>query len=121
MITLGELNPNKYLTTPEIDANLAVLLERISLVRLEWGRPMIVTSGLRSHADQMRINPKAPNSHHLRGEAVDIADRTLELTMWLKGNPDILKNAQLWCEDGCSNWAHFQIVPPSSGKRWFIP
>lgn len=121
MISLEELNPHRYPTSEPIAANLLILLDRINEIRAAWGRPMTVTSGLRTLADQMRINPKAPMSHHLTGEAADVLDDGLEITAWLKANPDLLKNAQLWCEDGNLNWCHFQIVPPKSGKRWFLP
>ena len=121
MIVAKELNPHSYPTTEEQDANLAILLERINQVRTAWGKPMTVTSGLRSDADQQRINPSAPRSNHLKGAAVDISDDGLELTAWLKADPSILEDAQLWCEEGNRNWVHFAIFPPKSGKRWFLP
>ena len=122
MISLQELNPHNYSTTPEIDANLQILLERVNKIRDEWGKPMIVTSGLRSQADQQRINPSAPKSHHLNGEAVDIYDPDLSLTAWLKENDSQrLVDAELWCEQGNKDWVHFQTVPPKSGHRWFLP
>ena len=120
MITLAELNSHKYNTTPEQDKNLATLLDRINIIRAKWGRPMVVTSGLRSEADQARINPAAAKSKHLIGAAVDIADIG-ELKAWLKANPEVLENAQLWCEEGTSGWVHFQCFPPKSGHRWFLP
>lgn len=122
MITLTELNPHNYPTTPEIDANLKTLLERVNIIREKWGKPMTVTSGLRSQADQQRINPKAPRSNHLIGAAVDISDPQLELTKWLKGDgAKTLEEAGLWCEEGNANWVHFAIFPPKSGHRWFLP
>lgn len=121
MITLKELNPHNYPTTPEIDENLGILLERINKIRASWGKPMTVTSGLRSQADQQRINPKAPLSKHLIGCACDILDEGLELTQWLKDNPLELEHAMLWCEEGNKNWVHFQTLPPKSGRRWFLP
>lgn len=111
-------------------ANLPILLERVNKVRSEWGKPMIVTSGLRSVEDHLRIyaakgitdTSKIPmQSRHLTGRAVDIADEGLVLTKWLKDNPKVLETAELWCEEGNKNWVHFQIVPPLSGKRWFLP
>lgn len=116
--------------SPEIQANLAVLLTRVNEIRNEWGKPMTVTSGLRSMADHLRIyaakgitdQSKIPmNSRHLIGAAVDISDPDLSLTAWLKANPKILEDAQLWCEEGNKNWVHFQIMPPASGARWFLP
>jgi uncharacterized protein YcbK (DUF882 family) len=122
MIALNELNPHGYPTTDEIDANLQTLLDRVNVIRAAWGKPMTVTSGLRSQADQQRINPKAPKSNHLMGAAVDIYDPDLSLTAWLKENDSqILVDNQLWCEQGNKNWVHFQIFPPRSGNRWFLP
>jgi Peptidase M15 len=110
------------------------LLNKVNQVRALWNKPMTVTSGLRTLADHLRIyaqkgitdKSKIPmKSHHLETEttsaAVDIADPNLELTAWLKANPDVLKDAGLYCEEGNKNWCHFQNVPPKSGKRWFLP
>ncbi len=130
MISLSELNPHDFPTTPEIDSNLNKLLERVNVIREKWGKPMTVTSGLRSMEDHLRIyaqkgitDPKKipMKSKHLSGEAVDISDPDLELTQWLKDNPQHLLNAGLWCEEGNSDWTHFQCVPPNSGNRWFLP
>ena len=121
MISPQELNPHGYDTTPEVDDNLATLLSRINQVRTAWGKPMVVTSGLRSQADQARINPSAPKSKHLIGAAVDIADADGSLNAWLKADSSILEGAQLWCEERQGGWQHFQIFPPGSGHRWFFP
>lgn len=48
MISLKELNPKGYATTPEVDKNLEKLLLAINIIRSNWAKPMIVTSGLRS-------------------------------------------------------------------------
>lgn len=123
MISAKELNPHNYATTDEIQANLDTLLYRMNIVRTTWGKPMTVTSGLRSQADQTRINPNAPGSAHVRGAAVDIADPNKELQKWCKDNVQLLENAILWMEDfsATPTWCHFQIYPPKSGKRWFLP
>lgn len=135
MIVYKELNPKGFPTTPEIEKNLKELLKRINVVRTEWNRPMRVTSGLRSKEDHLRIyrniaisknkpfdESKVPMaSKHLYGKACDILDPNGELMAWLKANPEVLKDAGLWCEEGCLGWVHFQIEPPKSGKRWFLP
>lgn len=122
MITLAELNPHKYSTTQDIDKNLETLLVSLNMVRTSWGKPMQITSGLRSEADQARINPKAPKSKHLIGAAADILDDGLHLTTWLKGDgAKVLEEAGLYCEEGNANWVHFQCIPPGSGHRWFFP
>lgn len=132
MITLLEiLGRAKLDALPlEVQKNLGTLVERVNKVRGLWGKPMIVTSGLRTMEDHLRIyaskgvtDPaKIPmRSRHLIGAAVDIADDGLILTRWLKDNPSILEDARLWCEEGNKNWVHFQTVPPLSGARWFLP
>ena len=108
--------------------NLQDLLAKINTVRSAWNKPMIVTSGYRSMQDQIRIySKKGQVSHipmksaHLKGCAVDIYDPDGNLQKWLKANPGILEAAGLWCEDGTTNWVHFQTYAPKSGKRWFLP
>lgn len=138
MIQMDELLKGAKLEdqTPDIQANLKVLLERVNNIRIGWGQPMTVTSGLRTMEDHLRIyrekaekagvpfdKSKVPmKSKHLVGAAVDIFDPGLVLTKWLKeNNSQRLVDAQLWCEEGNSNWVHFQIFPPGSGNRWFYP
>lgn len=122
MISMKELNPHGYPVDSETQDNLNTLLERVNHIRTAWAKPMTVTSGLRSAEDQQRINPSAPKSKHLTGQAVDISDPHLELTAWLKGDgAKLCEQIGLWMEEGNSNWVHFQIVPPKSGRRWFLP
>lgn len=123
MITRKELNPHGYPETGDIKSNLDVLLFRINKIRIAYGVPMVVTSGLRSQADQKRINPKAPKSNHLLGAACDISDPDGKLKEWVKANVKLLEETGLWMEDFLSTptWCHFQIYPPKSGNRFFIP
>lgn len=123
MISLRELNPHSYPTTEEIDKNLTTLLECMNQVRTLWAKPMIVTSGLRSQEDQARINPQAPKSKHLLGQAVDISDPDGSLSEWVEDNVGVMIRVGLWMEDFdyTKGWVHFQCVPPLSGKRFFIP
>lgn len=123
MISLTELNPHGYSTTPEIDANLQTLLYRINRVRAEYGIAMTVNSGLRSEADQQRINPSAPKSKHLTGQAVDIADPDGKLKEWVKDHLPFMAQIGLWMEafESTPTWLHAQIVAPKSGNRIFIP
>ena len=122
------------------------LLKRVNIVRAKWAKPMTSTSGVRTWADHTRIykdkaakkqapfldgiydESKVPKkSKHLETvtdcAAVDIADPGLALTKWLKtpeGNK-VLEEAGLYCEEGNTNWVHFQNKAPGSGKRWFLP
>ena len=123
MITLSELNPHNHTLTPEQDKNLKALHSAINKVRSAYGKPMIVTSGVRSFEDQMRINPKAPKSNHLIGLACDISDRDGKLWDWCMTNMRVLEEAGLYLEakSATPTWVHFQACPPKSGKRIFNP
>ncbi len=126
-ISLQELNKHNYPTTPEIDANLEILLGKINAVRQKYNKPMIVTSGLRSEAQQQQLiadgKSTATKSKHLSGQAVDIQDTDGELAIWVKRNLALMEEIGLWMEDfdHTKGWLHFQIVAPKSGKRVFIP
>lgn len=138
MIAMKELLSGSVLPDVPINHqhNLVELQRRINLIRKSWGKPMVVTSGYRSMYDHTRIYSeinakrrrrglppvKMPmGSRHLSGEAVDIADPDGKLMEWCKANAELLEKAELWCEDGTVGWVHFQIKPPKSGKRFFLP
>lgn len=130
-IKMEELNPHKYPTTLIIEANLRILLDKINQVRNVYNIPMIVTSGLRSEAQQEQLIANgisnAPKSHHLTGEAVDILDEDRKLTEWVKNNMTLMEQIGLWLEDfdHTPTWVHFQTCPYGSWKsgksRIFIP
>jgi hypothetical protein len=123
MLSLFELNSHNYPTTPEIDENLQVLLGKLNRIRVAYGIPMTVTSGLRTLEKQLEVNPHAPKSHHITGEAADIYDPEGLLKTWVDQNLDLIEKIGLWMEDFASTptWVHFQITPPKSGHRFFIP
>lgn len=125
MISEKELNEHGYATTPEIDKNLAILLDRLNRIRVAWGKPMTITSGLRSSAQQEALiragKSNAPRSKHLVGAAADVADDDGSFYDWCRGNEALLEEVGLWCETRQGGWQHMQIFPPASGKRWFIP
>ena len=127
MIVLKELNPHNYPTTPIIDKQLATLLERMNEIRDAYGKPMIVTSGLRSDDQQAALiaqgKSNAKHSKHLAGLACDIKDCDGELKKWVNENAKCLEKIGLWCEDFAytPTWVHFQCTPPASLKRFFIP
>lgn len=129
MITFKELLGNHSIIDIPIavQQNMEVLLKAMNIIREAWGQPMKVTSGYRTEVDMARIyngKPWPKGSKHLTGQAVDIADPTGALGQWLKDDPKgitSLEKAGLYCEEGTTNWVHFQCVPPRSGKRWFLP
>jgi uncharacterized protein YcbK (DUF882 family) len=103
--------------------NIEELRKRLNIIREAGGKPMLVTSGLRTEQDQKRINPKAMKSKHLLGQAADISDTNGEMQKWLTENEELLEVVGLWCEhfSATKTWVHFQIVPPRSGNRFFYP
>jgi uncharacterized protein YcbK (DUF882 family) len=139
MLSMSELLKGKKLEdqSEEIQVELNILLERINKIRKAYGKPMTVTSGLRTMEDHLRIyrqiaerkglpfdESKVPKkSKHLFGQAVDIADPKQDLQKWCTENETLLEEVGLWMEDfsATSNWCHFQTVAPASGKRWFKP
>jgi hypothetical protein len=128
MITLKELLDGREANQAQLD-NLNRLLLAMNAVRTAYGKPMTVTSGLRTIEDQLRIykgrNPKniPMKSAHLEGLAVDISDRTGELWDWCLENLKLLETLGLYLEDKNSTrtWVHFQLRRPASGNRIFVP
>lgn len=138
MITMQEIiKDTKWDDIPlEHQESLNKLLEIINVIRKEYNRPMIVSSGYRSKEDQLRIynekgvmdESKIPwGSSHLKGMALDIYDPKQELQKWCLENPTILEENLLYMEDFAytKNWVHFQINPFRSykegGTRYFKP
>lgn len=122
-----ELNPHNYPVNVEISANLDDLHDKLNQLRAAYGRPMVITSGLRSDEQQKALiaagKSTATKSKHLIGQAADIRDEDGKLAAWARQNVEILKDIELWCEDPeyTRGWLHVQTVPPKSGKRFFIP
>ena len=135
MITMKELLSNQVETLEildkEIQVNLKVLLEKVNLVRSLYGKPMIVTSGLRTKKHHLEIYkrkgifpPKVPmKSNHLFGRAVDFADGDGKLKKWILENIKQIEEIGLYMEDfgATKTWVHFQTNPPKSGNRFFKP
>jgi hypothetical protein len=103
-----------------------VLHDRMNALRARYGKPMLVTSGVRSIDDQKRLDAKlgrVRSSPHLKGAACDIWDRDGHLWGWCMSNLKLLEEIGLWLEDKSRtpSWVHFQIYPPKSGNRIFLP
>lgn len=135
MITMDELL-SKQCTfdecSPEIQKELGILLNKMNQVRFAYGKPMTVTSGLRTMKKHLAIyaakgitdKKKIPmKSNHLFGRAVDIADGNKALKNWCLLNVSKLEEIGLWMEafEATPTWVHFQTVPPKSGNRFFKP
>lgn len=118
-ILMGRIKESEL--SPELCANLAVLHERINKIRSAYGKPMVVSSGYRSPA-QNQAAGGAKKSNHMLCAAVDIKDDG-KLKDWILKNVKLLEIVELWMEDfsATPTWLHFQIFPPKSGKRFFLP
>ena len=67
-------------------------------------------------------------SWHFKGAAIDLDDDDAGTTWkYVWANRNKLKSIGLWVEHpnwthgSAGTWIHFQIYPPKSGKRFFIP
>jgi uncharacterized protein YcbK (DUF882 family) len=134
MITIKELLSNQAKfedLDKDVQANLNELFLKVNIVRKEYGKPMIVTSGLRTKKHHLDIYarkgiypPKVPmKSNHLFGRAVDFADGDGKLKKWILENIKLMEEIGLYMEDfnATKTWVHFQINPPKSGNRFFKP
>ena len=120
-MTVQDLNPHNYPTTPAQAENLSKLAAVISQIEYEMKRTFKVNSGLRSQEDQMRINPSVKNSAHMYGEAVDLNDPDGSIYGWCLDNVDLLIHWGLYIESKTftPRWIHAQIRP--THNRFFIP
>lgn len=107
----------------DLQQNLQILWEKISEVRLAYGKSMIVASGYRTPAINEATANSGKNSWHMKCAAVDIRDTTGDLWSWVMDNLQLMKDLGLYMEDRrhTSTWVHFQIYPPKSGHRIFLP
>lgn len=127
MIKLEELNKRNYPVDDITLSNLRTLCERLNIIRKAYGKPMVITSGLRSEKQQQELikagKSNAPKSKHVQGLAADIADPDGSLGKWILENVKLLEKANLWCEhpDYTPGWLHMQASPPRSGNRFFKP
>jgi hypothetical protein len=126
--------PKNY--TPEISENLDDVLAVMVQVEKLWieggGAPFFVNSGWRPPSLNAATPGAAPLSKHMEGLAVDIGDKEGNLARWVLSHLDDMKRLGLFFENFCwtrtmaglsdiGGWVHFQIVPPKSGHRIFIP
>jgi len=120
-MTKEAINPNNIIETVEQSSNLVKLAGIISRLEDKMGQCFTVTSGLRTPQDQMRINPLAPNSAHLIGMAVDVADPKHIIYDFCVNNVQFLIDNGIWVEDEryTPSWTHLQTRPTI--RRFFSP
>jgi uncharacterized protein YcbK (DUF882 family) len=131
MISVNELLSGNTLEdqSEEIQKNLEVTSDKLSKVRAKYGKPLRVTSGLRTMEHHLEIyrkkaetagvpfdESKVPmKSKHLYGEAGDLVpvDGDVEdFKQWCIDNDDFLREVGIWMEafHSTPTWVHMQSV-----------
>lgn len=128
MISMNELLMGRIKfedCSKEIQDNLLDLLTKVNIIRTAYGKPIKVNDGLR-----LVQGSGAAHSNHFKGLAMDGDDNDAgDFWFWLikPEQMQLLKDTGLWLEHGCwthcdkGSWIHFQVVPPKSGHRIYIP
>lgn len=113
--------PSEY--TAEVSQNLDNLLVILNKIQTAYGKKFTVNSGWRPAAVNAGIPGAAVASNHMKGLAADIADADGEVMRWTIENLDLMKSLGVHMEDWrwTPTWTHYQIVPPKSGNRIYIP
>lgn len=109
--------------TDNVRTNAEKLLLKVNEMLSRFGQDRGVNSGWRPYSLQMEINPRAPNSKHVTGDAIDLEDRDGKLKEWCVFYLHHLEELGLWLEhpSATPTWVHVQQKPPGSGKRIFHP
>lgn len=83
----------------------------------------VVRSGWRPKNYNMGVPNAAPNSKHITGQAIDLADDDGELDGFLLDHPEYLVAHDVYIEHplATKSWTHIQSVGPRSGNRVFFP
>jgi hypothetical protein len=105
------------------DGIISNLMElRARLNQLGFRPPRIFTCTYRSPEHNARVGG-AKKSNHLTGCACDIADSDGALKDYLRTNPELLEECDLYAEDFDSTptWVHLTTLAPKSGRRIFKP
>ncbi|RYG94983.1 MAG: DUF882 domain-containing protein [Alphaproteobacteria bacterium] len=109
--------------TPEISDNLDRFLKAINVVRILYSAPMEVASGWRPPSLNKNVKGAAKRSNHMMGLAIDFMDLDGKLRDWVLSHLPLMQELGFFFEDfrWTPTWVHFQIVPPASGRRIFLP
>jgi len=123
MITREEIlmkRDAEYPLSKELESNLVRLLEKLNKFRAAYGKPMFVSSGYRP-GKYNKSAGGAKNSCHLTCEACDFKDSDGKLKQFIKDNPKVLEECDLYQEhpDSTPTWVHLQTRPTKN--RVFKP
>lgn len=112
----------EYPLSEQLKANLADLLTKLNRLRVAYGKPMIVSSGYRPGAYNVKAGGAA-KSLHQTCQACDFLDKDGQLDLWLMKNVRLLQDIGLYIEhpDWTPGWSHIQCVAPLSGSTVFKP
>lgn len=109
-------------------ANIKALHSALFDLETAYGRPLKVSSGYRSSAQNVAVGG-AKKSLHMVCKACDFADPDGALDAWCTANQERLNKLGLWQEhpDATKGWCHLDIGTraildrPGCGKRQFRP
>lgn len=110
----------KHPLTPELEANLALLLKALNELRSQCPISFVVSSGYRPGVYNLKAGG-AKRSAHLTCEAVDFVDVDGQLAAWCIKNVQLLEKAGLYMENSefTPGWVHLQTR--STKNRIFVP
>lgn len=109
--------------TSAVRSEATTLAERVSSLLLKLGiANASVTSGFRTTAAN-KAAKGSPNSAHLYGMAVDLADPKSDICSAIMRDITLLDHADLYMENPhhTPTWVHLQTRKTSSGNRVFTP
>ena len=122
----------KFPVSQELRDNAAETVKRVNLLLatcqltpgIDPESKTHVASGWRPAAINDATKNSAIGSKHITGEACDIRDTPdRQIAAWCCRHLAELGRLGLWMErpQWTPTWCHWQIVPPRSGKRMFVP
>jgi len=106
-----------------LENNLIDLLTKINALRIDFNKPMIVSSGYRSPEHNAKVGG-VTHSTHQSCQGIDIVDADGSLRRFcIANNNAILKKHGLFMEHPAytKGWCHLQTRKPQSSNIVFIP
>jgi hypothetical protein len=122
-IEYGDVSVSSIELTDGMRTDAKTTIDRANALLASFGHDRGIASGWRPFEVNRLVSGAATHSNHTLCRAIDIVDGDGSLDEWAIDNVESLIKIGLWQEMPSSTpgWAHFQIVPPHSGNRVFIP